>query len=121
MEKDDLTELGGSAASDSTSQELVDTVWRALGTVYDPELGIDIVSLGLVYGVQDDHGTIRIEMTLTTPGCPASENLPSMARFAVSEALEDHVVVDLQLVWDPPWDPSMMESGTAVTFGLRRR
>ena len=121
MEKENLTELRGDAASDSTSQELVDTVWRALSTVYDPELGIDIVSLGLVYDVRDDHGVIRIEMTLTTPGCPASENLPSMALSSVSEALNDRAVVELQLVWDPPWDPTMMDLGNTITLGLRRR
>lgn len=120
MGKDDLKQSDEFTISDSTSQELVSLAWKALSTVYDPELGIDIVSLGLVYGIENDHGTIEIEMTLTTPGCPASENLPSMAKLAAAEVIGDKAEVELRLVWDPPWDPTMMSSGTPITLGLRR-
>jgi metal-sulfur cluster biosynthetic enzyme len=108
MGKNDVTNSHEFAASDSISQELINLTWEALNTVYDPELGTDIVSLGLVYNIKNENGTVKIEMTLTTPGCPAAENLPSMARFAALEAVGDKAKVEIQVVWDPPWNPTMM-------------
>ncbi len=96
-------------------------VWTALGGVYDPELGLDIVSLGLVYNVRDESGTVVIEMTLTTPGCPAAETLPEMARTAIAEAASTPVGVDIQIVWDPPWSPSMIDEEAAATMGFHVR
>ena len=98
-------------------QDLCAIVWKTLSQVYDPELGIDVVSLGLIYGVHQEGDTIQIKMTLTTPGCPASENLPDMAQLAASFALEDRAKVDLEVVWDPPWDPSMLNPETAMGLG----
>lgn len=98
--------------------ELVPLVWKTLSQVYDPELGIDLVTLGLIYDVRQEGDKISIKMTLTTPGCPASENLPDMAQLAVSFALKEKASVDLQVVWDPPWDPSMMNPETAMGLGL---
>ena len=102
----------------SEEQALESMAWRTLSQVYDPELGIDIVSLGLIYGVDFEDGTVKIRMTLTSPGCPASENLPDMAQLAVSFALKDRAKVDMEVVWDPPWDPSMMNPETAMGLGL---
>ena len=99
-------------------QDLVGIVWKTLSQVYDPELGIDVVSLGLIYDVHLEKDTIQIKMTLTTPGCPASENLPDMAQLAVSFALKDRAKVDLEVVWDPPWDPSMLNPETAMGLGF---
>lgn len=99
-------------------QDLVGIVWKTLSQVYDPELGIDVVSLGLIYDVHLENDTIQIKMTLTTPGCPASENLPDMAQLAVSFALKDRAKVDLEVVWDPPWDPSMLNPETAMGLGF---
>ena len=101
--------------------DAVDTAWAALGRVYDPELGMDVVSLGLVYEVVSVDGGVAIEMTLTTPGCPASESLPTMARIAVDEALGGAVPVDVHVVWDPPWNPTMMDDEAAAAFGFRAR
>lgn len=87
-------------------------VLAALKTVDDPEIGMDIVSLGLVYKVEPagDNG-ILLEMTLTTPGCPVSEILPRMAQEAAEQALgPDHPIpVDLRVVWDPPWGPELID------------
>jgi len=99
----------------------VNAAWNALTYVYDPELYLDVVSLGLVYDVRDEDGTIVVEMTLTTPGCPASESLPEMARAAVAEAVGDVTAVDVRVVWDPPWSPAMIDNVAAEALGLRIR
>ncbi len=96
----------------------LDAVWEALATVFDPELAMDIVSLGLVYDVREEEGAVVIEMTLTTPGCPVSDSLPAMARFVVEQALEQ-VPIDIRIVWDPPWNPTMMRDGAAAALGFR--
>lgn len=84
-----------------------DDVIAALKQVIDPELGINIVDLGLVYEAQvlDDH--ILITMTMTTPACPLGSHLVDEATFAV-EQLTAATSVDVQLVWQPAWDPMMM-------------
>jgi metal-sulfur cluster biosynthetic enzyme len=104
-----------------TPDDPLDAAWSALGSVYDPELCIDVVSLGLVYDVREEAGTVVIEMTLTTPGCPASESLPEMARAAVADALHGGGGVDVRVVWDPPWSPAMMCDDAAGVLGFRSR
>ncbi len=118
MAENDMLSAEGSAGADSEDQELLSIVWQTLSQVYDPELGIDLVSLGLIYDVSKDGDTVNIKMTLTTPGCPASENLPDMAQLAVSFALKDRANVNLDVVWDPPWDVSMMNPNTAMGLGF---
>jgi metal-sulfur cluster biosynthetic enzyme len=93
-------------------------VWDALRTVVDPELGCNIVDLGLVYDVAIQGSRVRVTMTLTTPGCPMHESLCGGVQIALLnlEGVEDAAV---DLVWDPPWHPSMMtEAGRAQT-GVR--
>lgn len=89
---------------------LVELTWNALGEVCDPELCIDIVTLGLVYGVNFVDDKIKVNMTLTTQGCPAAEFLPSIAESTVEQALGGQVPIEINIVWDPPWDPSFMKS-----------
>ncbi len=84
--------------------------WGALRTVFDPELGIDVVSLGLVYSVNATDDAIIVEMTLTTIGCPAAESLPLMAKAAVRDGVGGDLQVEVNLVWEPPWDPSMINA-----------
>lgn len=94
-------------------------VLDALRTVWDPELAIDVVALGLVYDVRLADGRVEIDMTLTTPGCPVSESLPAEAADAVRTVLPD-VEVDVRVVWDPPWTPDRMATaGTAVGISPR--
>ncbi|MCL4434021.1 MAG: iron-sulfur cluster assembly protein [Actinobacteria bacterium] len=111
-------EAAGSGAVSGGS--VLDGVWEALKDVYDPELCLDIVSLGLVYGVYVDDGKVVVEMTLTTPGCPASESFPEIAASSIKDAtgVPD---AEIRLVWDPPWNPGMMdeESARLLGFGLR--
>lgn len=97
------------------------TALDALRGVYDPELGIDIVALGLVYAVRSsDDGGVDVDMTLTTPGCPVSEQLPSEAAAAVREALPGHPV-HVRVVWDPPWTPDRIEVPSGHALGRPRR
>jgi metal-sulfur cluster biosynthetic enzyme len=85
----------------------------ALGQVYDPEIGIDIVSLGLVYDVDlDDAGLLSVDMTLTSPYCPLGSVIQSQAH-AVCAPLPGVRDVRVNLVWSPPWDPRVMASDEA--------
>lgn len=94
------------------------TAWDALRNVYDPELAIDIVALGLVYAVREVGDEVVLEITLTTPGCPVAETIPEDARAAVAEALGPEKQVRVEIVWDPPWTPELMEPEAADALGF---
>jgi metal-sulfur cluster biosynthetic enzyme len=84
-----------------------------LGEVIDPEIGINIVDLGLVYGIRlSGDGVASIEMTLTTPGCPLGAYIEDSIRERLwgAPGVTD---VDVRIVWDPPWDPDQMMTGWA--------
>ncbi len=88
-------------------------ILAALGEVYDPEIGIDIVSLGLIYGTNiDEAGLLTIDMTLTTPYCPLGPVIETQAH-AVCAPLPGVKDVHVNLVWSPPWDPRTMASDEA--------
>ena len=91
-------------------------VRQALKNVYDPEIGIDVVDLGLVYGIEIEGSTVYIDMTLTSPGCPVG---PQIIRSAQREVgtLEGVGEVDLQLVWSPLWTPEMMSEEARDELG----
>lgn len=114
---------GPAAGADAVTDpaDPVAVAWRALGCVYDPELCIDVVTLGLVYDIYEEPPAVVVEMTLTTPGCPASETLPDMARAAIADALGGTRPVTVQVVWEPPWNPAMMDDDAAASLGVRRR
>ena len=94
---------------DTTALETTHSlIFEALRCVYDPELGVNVVDLGLIYDVDvNEEGHVTITMTLTTPGCPMHESIGE----GVGVALQDVPGVtsgEIRLVWDPPWDPSRM-------------
>ena len=101
-------------------QDQVERVREALRRVIDPELGIDIVAMGLVYDVREEDGGVVVEMTLTTPGCPVSEQLPAEAEAAVRAAVPD-AGVRVQVVWDPPWTPERLSPVALGQLGFSRR
>ncbi|MDE3074426.1 MAG: metal-sulfur cluster assembly factor [Chloroflexota bacterium] len=80
---------------------------EALKNVYDPELGVNVVDLGLVYGIEQNDGKVTVDMTMTTPGCPLHESLLEGARSALS-VFSEVTDVKVKLVWEPPWTPEMM-------------
>jgi FeS assembly SUF system protein len=108
------TEPGGEA----TNEELRDSVIDALKSVYDPEIPVDIYELGLIYDVAiSEDGDATITMTLTTPHCPVAESLPNEVELRVLSVpgIRDAVV---NLVWDPPWDPSKMSDEARLELGM---
>lgn len=92
--------------------------WLALRTVIDPELGLDIVTLGLVYSVEVAGEAIRVRMTLTSRGCPLGDSLVALAQEALNGVAGSRRV-DLRLVWEPPWSPEKItpEGRTALRGG----
>ncbi|MFZ2651413.1 MAG: metal-sulfur cluster assembly factor [Burkholderiaceae bacterium] len=90
-------------------------VYDALREVDDPEAGMNIVELGLVYRVESVAARIESDMTMTTPACPVADMLVEHARLAVQRISPADTEVRVQLVWEPIWNPSMM-SGTAREF-----
>ena len=94
-----------------------DDVKAALRTVEDPEAGMSVLDLGLVYGIALEPGKVRVEMTMTSPACPASEYIVGEAAAAIRVAAPEGTDVEVQLVWDPPWTPERMSAEARERFG----
>jgi FeS assembly SUF system protein len=90
----------------------------ALQTCYDPEIPVNIYELGLVYGIEiSDSGDVRIQMTLTAPSCPVAASLPLQIESKVS-AIEGVKSAQVELVWDPPWNPGRMSESAKLQLGM---
>lgn len=96
---------------------LDDRIRAALRTVQDPELGLNIVDLGLLYAVDATEQRVRVDISLTTPTCPLGETVAADARAAIRRALPDVPDQQVRLVWDPPWKPSMMSDDARRQLG----
>ena len=94
------------------------TIFEALHQVIDPEINCNIVDLGLVYSVAVTDGVVKVTMTLTTPGCPMHESISWGVKNALS-GLEGVKDVEVEIVWDPPWNPSMMTEAGRTIIGVR--
>lgn len=92
-------------------------VRQALQAVEDPEAGMSIVDLGLVYAIAIEPGRVRVQMTMTSPACPAGPYLQDEARAAVEAAAPAGTEVQVELVWDPPWTPERMSEQARGRFG----
>jgi metal-sulfur cluster biosynthetic enzyme len=102
------------------TEEMVRT---ALKNVYDPEIGLDVINLGLVYNVdiQDQGKRVSVDMTLTTPACPAGPQILEQARReigALKDVYQDLEDVNINLVWTPFWNPSMMTEEAREELGF---
>ena len=87
-----------------------------LKTIYDPEIPVNIMDLGLIYGIDVDNGTVKIRMTLTAPGCPMSAFIVDQVKDKVKEidGVED---VDVELTFDPPWTPERLSEKAKKMLG----
>ena len=94
-----------------------DAIREALRQVDDPEAGMNIVDLGLVYGIEAGEGAVRVEMTMTTAACPMTEMIVDQVRNVVTAAVPPGTAVDVELVWDPPWTPERMTGIAREHFG----
>src|SRR5262245_18495971 len=109
--------ISGSALPTEELARLSDDIVAALKTVYDPEIPADIYELGLVYRVDvEDDRTVKIDMTLTAPGCPVAGEMPGWVQNAVG-AVEGVSDVEVNMVFDPPWTPDRMSEEARVAVG----
>jgi metal-sulfur cluster biosynthetic enzyme len=92
-------------------------VTQALKTVEDPEAGMNIVDLGLVYGVSVEPGKVRVEMTMTSPACPVGAYLVDESAAAIRAVAPEGTDVQVDLVWEPPWTPERMSPEAQSRFG----
>ena len=98
----------------SKKEQIIDEIRK----IYDPELPVNIYELGLIYDIQVKYEKFAIiKMTLTTPNCPVAESLPKEVKDGVMQ-VEGIVDVDLQLVWDPPWNKDMMSEAAKLEMNL---
>jgi metal-sulfur cluster biosynthetic enzyme len=95
-------------------------VREALRTVDDPEVGMNIVDLGLVYRIDIAPELVRVELTMTSPACPMGDLVTENARRAIGAVWPLNVRVDVLLVWEPPWTPDLMSESARQTFGWPR-
>ena len=108
----------GSALGEGELARLTDEIIAALKTVYDPEIPSDIYELGLIYRIDiADDRTVAIDMTLTTPNCPSAQELPGMVENAVA-SVPGVGQVKVDIVWDPPWDPSRMSEEARAVLNM---
>ncbi len=106
---DDPTQPGGA---------LYDGIIDALKDIFDPEIPVNIYDLGLIYGVDvTEGGHAVVTMTLTTPHCPVAESMPGEVELRVS-AVPGIATADVNLVWDPPWDPQKMSDDAKLELGM---
>ena len=97
--------------------ELKEKVIEEIKKIYDPEIPVNIYELGLIYNIDINKSDVKVKMTLTTPNCPVAESLPKEVKDSIME-INEVSKVDLDLVWDPPWDKSMMSEAAKLELNL---
>jgi FeS assembly SUF system protein len=118
LREDVNVENNAPSLSQEEIERLTDEIVAALKTVYDPEIPADIYELGLIYKVDiEDDRSVTIEMTLTTPNCPAAGELPQMVENAVG-SVPGVSSAKVNVVWDPPWDQSRMSDEARLLLNM---
>jgi len=97
--------------------DLKEKIISEIKKIYDPEIPVNIYELGLIYDVSVKDKDVKVKMTLTTPNCPVAESLPKEVKDSIKE-INGVEKVDLDLVWDPPWDKSMMSEAAKLELNL---
>lgn len=113
-----LKERPAAVAGNEPGGELYESVIAALKEIYDPEIPVNIYDLGLIYGVEiDDNSRAVVTMTLTTPHCPVAESMPGEVELRVG-AVPGVGDAEVNLIWDPPWDPQKMSDEAKLELGM---
>lgn len=95
-----------------------DALIAAIGTVYDPEIPVNVYELGLIYAIEiGDDAQIKVEMTLTAPACPSAQELPEQVREAIL-AVPGVSGCEVEIVWDPPWESSRMTEDARLALNM---
>ena len=97
--------------------DLKEKVIAEIKKIYDPEIPVNIYELGLIYDISIKDKDVNVKMTLTSPNCPVAESLPKEVKDSIME-LKEVNKVDLDLVWEPPWDKSMMSEAAKLELNL---
>ena len=97
--------------------DLKEKVITEIKKIYDPEIPVNIYELGLIYDIIINNSEVKVKMTLTTPNCPVAESLPKEVKDSILE-IDGVSKVDPDLVWDPPWDKSMMSEAAKLELNL---
>jgi FeS assembly SUF system protein len=106
------------AAAAADPSEVENNIVEALKTVFDPEIPVNIYELGLIYDIDiQADGAVQVKMTLTSPGCPVAGSLPGEVQSKV-EGVPGVTSADIELVWDPSWNPSMMSEAARLELGM---
>ena len=106
------------AAATPTPEVLRDEVVETLKTVFDPEIPVNIYELGLIYNVEvNEARDVRVEMTLTSPNCPAAQSMPAEVEYK-TRSLDGVGEVTVEVVWDPPWSPEHMSEAARLELGI---
>ena len=97
--------------------DIKDKIIDEIRKIYDPEIPVNIYELGLIYNIEVTGKKAKIKMTLTTPNCPVAESLPKEVKESAMQ-VEEINEVDLELVWDPPWNKDMMSDAAKLELNL---
>ena len=106
------------AAAATDPSDIENGIVEVLKTIFDPEIPVNIYELGLIYDIDiQAEGFVQVKMTLTAPGCPVAGTLPGEVRDRV-ESVRGVTSADVEVVWDPTWNPSMMSEAARLELGM---
>ena len=117
-EGEDFSATSGDPLAEGVAVAGEDAVIEAMKTVYDPEIPVNVYDLGLIYEIKiDDKGEVKIDMSLTAPGCPVAGDLPGWVADAVAK-VEGIGEVEVTLVWEPGWTSELMSEDAKLALGM---